>query len=53
MIKSSNTVIPFTTSVGGTNVKQSNISWSSGATASVPLSSVARSYYSSIGAKVS
>jgi hypothetical protein len=53
VITPSNTVIPFTTSVGGSNVKQSNISWSSGATASVPLSSVARSYYRSIGAKVS
>jgi hypothetical protein len=53
MIKSSHTVIPFTPTVGGSNVKQSSISWSSGKTASVPLSSAARSYYSSIGAKVS
>ena len=51
LVPSSTYNIPFTTSVGGSNVKQTNISWSSGATASIPLSSAARSYYSSISAK--
>ena len=39
--------------VGGSDIKSSSISWSSGAVASnVPLSSAARNYYSSIGVKV-
>lgn len=39
--------------VGGTGQRQSTISWSSGTSASVPLSSAARSYYRGLGVSVS
>jgi|GEM_PF-5382832 len=53
MIKSPDTTIPYTSTVGGSSIKQSSIQWSSGKTASVPLSSQARSYYRSLGVKAS